>query len=436
MLSDGWLFRQSWRVVSFSGSSRRRQFVLSGGSIALVRLTGLARDFLLTRWIGFGPDLDPYFLAFSVHVIALGLLHSVVYVGLLPAFSKGASELGEPTARRLLAAGFLAVCVAATAAAVGGGAWVAGLLLASLVPAAGSLVFSARLIAEGRQIAGVIPGVMIGAVPIAGALVLDRDLSLSSIVLLVLAAYLAEEVLLFSLSRRSRTSSDRGIRAALDFRSVAGLGGASLISTSWLIIDLAAVRAIGATAVSIYALSTRIPQGISGVVVPTLTNVFMPEASRDLGERPDTREGWALIRRPAGAAFLFGAVLALINLGLAQILGRYAFAGSAVGGAQASQVFQAQAILGLMLPPLFAGMVAVRYLQAAASHRPILVIGVATLIVNATGDAVLGHLFEVRGVVLATVVAYTFSGSCLLGYLRRLSKRTDQRFPAVGGSTH
>lgn len=400
-----------------------RPLAASGAAVGIVRLAGLTRDYLLTRWIGLGPDLDPYFLAFSVFVIAFGVLHSVVYLALLPGYSSGSAVLTIRRANMMLQAGVGTVLAGLILARLIPGGAVAALLLVSLVPASGSLAFSALLVSSGRQAAGVLPGLALAVVPIGGALILDQDLSLAQLVSFIMSAYLVELVVLYLLSRRLQVVTGDGLRRAFGLSTITGLGGASLISTSWLVIDLAFVRWIGPTAVSVYSLATRIPQGIVGVVVPAITNVLMPAATRSLGGAHDPGEYWPTLRRLTSVAFAVGVGLALTNLGLSFGLRDLAFAGSAVSSDEAAEIFATQAILGFMLPWFIAGLVVVRYLQTTGDHKPILMIGGATLAVNAAADAAFSIWLGVRGIALATVVAYTFSCSALVVVVKRQARR-------------
>lgn len=405
--------------------ARLRKLIAAVGAQGLVRAAGLSRDYLLARWIGFGPDLDPYFLAFSVMVIALGVIASVLHIGLVPAFSRGTAELSRSTAGWILAVGAVATAIGIVLTRVISGGLVAALLLIALVPAAGSVVLGARLIAADRQIAGVMPGIALAVVPVAGAALLGRTVGLDALIAISLLAYFGELLALFALCQPHLVPNARRLGSAFDANAVRGLGGASLIGTAWLATDLAFVRALGHTEVSIYSLAVRIPQGLGGVLVPAITNALLPAASLLLAQVEDFARAWRSIRRNAMIAVAAGAVLAVINGATALVLNEFAFAGSAVTADAAVEIFTTQGVLGLMLPAYLAGLVIVRYLQTAGQHGPILTIGIATLLLNIVADATFSHWWGVPGIAAATALAYTFSFTMLMVAGARLARQHE-----------
>jgi peptidoglycan biosynthesis protein MviN/MurJ (putative lipid II flippase) len=419
--------RLSWHMAASRnaqalGTSRARLVLAAVFAQAVVRVGGLLRDFLIARWVGLGPVLDPYLLAFTVQGIVAGFVTSIVFVAFVQGFTRRQIELSRSGLYRALGAAAVFVMAGiAWALTFDGGARAAGLLFA-LAPAFGSSVLAARLIADGRQLAAVAPGTVLAVLPLAVAAMQRSSLGLDQLVLASLLAYLAEMLLLGCLVAPRLVGGRWSLGGAMDRKILVGLAGSSTFSTAWFAVDLVVVRALGASAVSLFALASRIPMGIAGVLIAAMNNVILPAASGSVEDVASFAASWGIIKRRAWQVFLLGSLITLAVIAGSLALDDAVFAGSSVTAEDARLLFATQSLLSIMLPTYLGGVLLSRYVQSSGEYATVVRAGGIALAINVTADLALAPVIGIRGVAVATALAYTSSFAYLMAAGRRLAK--------------
>lgn len=420
--------RESLR--SGSVNSRIARAIFTVGALALlVKAVALLKDLLLAHSFGIGAELDAYFTAFIIPEYAMHIVVGAFRSAVLPIYVEVRENQGREAANDLVRQ-VTAMCllmVVGILALLGIAAplllpLIASgfspetleltrtlyfILLPTVVVAAFGIIWTAVLNADERNVFVGLNPIVIQVIPLLTLVVLGPHVSIKTLAVATLVAYLAEATLAGIVLKR------RGARLLPTWRGLSPelrvvmrqylplTAGAAIVGSS-LLIDQAIAATLDEGSVASLSYAAKAPAVLIGVAELALTAAVLPQFSRLVAGRE-----WAELQRTywLWLRLVFGSMLAvaLVAAVLARPTIRLLFERGQFTADDTATVASLQYVYLIYVPLFCAKTLMVRMISALRHNHFLAVFAVVTLTLNVVGNIVFVQLWGLVGIIMSTV---------------------------------
>lgn len=436
------------------GSSGRwsisRAAILVTALTAVSTLLGFLRDVVIAAVFGAGPDLDAYLVAQGLMNIVLGLVATAVARSVTPVTARETAtehtEGAEDAACRghrgfdtaltytLVILGLAAIVMGVFAGPVTsliapgfGGAQadtavaLTRVVLVATVLIAGTNLLAALVQTHGRFAWTALEGVPFNIVMIAAAALFGARYGIAALAVGFVVGSATRLLMQFPplFTKRIRVRPRWNIRDD-SFREIARLVPPMLVGSAVVNINMLVDRAVGSTledgAITALSYGWRLIHLPETLIITALLVPLYPALSAVAAQRAEVRR---LVRRGLAVTVTALTPICIVLVVAAEplvslIFGRGAFDDDAVRATAIALAWYAPALLALGWRQIV-----VRASYAIGDSRAPVTVAVAAMLINVAGDLVLGPLWGVAGIAIATTVSLVFAAATNLWLLRR-----------------
>jgi len=447
--------------VRQSTTVNRRIFaamVVVGGVTVITKTAAMAKDMVTASSFGTSDAMDAFLIAFVLPSIAINIIAGSLEVAIVPVYVQvrerdGAEAANDLLASILVSAALLLSLTAVVVVAAGPhllhlfGSTFDGekllltrrlfFLLMPLVVVGGcGMVLSAVLTANERfLLTAAMPLVSI-ALTIVLLVAGGKQLGVYALALGVLVGRVLEVLFLaWRMRRAGLLAWARSRRWHPALRQVLGnfgpiAVGAAVISNS-LVVDQTMAAMLGSGNVAALNYGNKLVAAGLGAVAPVVVTVIFPHFARMVatGDWPGLRHtfrtySWLIVALTVPVSLLIG----IFSTDLVRLLferGQFTAADTAI-------VARVQSLYALQIPFYVLSMVGVRLLSAMQSNRAVMIIFMASFVVNVIGNLVFMRWWGLPGIALSTSVVYLLSMLLVLIAIgRRIAELEGRPMPRV-----
>ena len=436
--------------------SRSRSLASAAMAVAtltlVAKLTAAAKDVVVARKFGTGPQVDAYYIAFALPSLILNVVTATIQSSLVPALVQIKDRESKAAAQRLLASwlvvllgsvliGSVLLAVAAPVVlpllATGFSAAKLDLtrrLLYMLIP---TLLFNgmgAGLLAAlnasesftiGALIAVANPAAAVGCIT-----AFSGTLGIYAVVAGTLVGFALEAgLLVVAFARRGWSpiprwyGMDPWLRRLI--RQSIPMLAASAMAAGNGTVDQAMAGGLGSGSVSAMTYGLKITTAVQLVTITAIGTVVLPQYAR----LAHSAGGGQLLRealRHHGMVLLAVAlpITVLLTLGSGELV-RLIFQGGHFSPNDAHVVARVQSAYALQLPFYALGILGVRALSALQANGAVMRISLVNLVANVVADLVGRRLYGIVGIALATSIVYAGSLVMIALTLGRKLRESD-----------
>ena len=432
--------------------------VAVGGVTVITKAAAMAKDMVTASSFGTSDAMDAFLIAFVLPSIAINIIAGSLEVAIVPVYVQvrerdGAEAANDLLASILVSAALLLSLTAVVVVAAGPhllhlfGSTFDGekllltrrlfFLLMPLVVVGGcGMVLSAVLTANERfLLTAAMPLVSI-ALTIVLLVAGGKQLGVYALALGVLVGRVLEVLFLaWRMRRAGLLAWARSRRWHPALRQVLGnfgpiAVGAAVISNS-LVVDQTMAAMLGSGNVAALNYGNKLVAAGLGAVAPVVVTVIFPHFARMVatGDWPGLRHtfrtySWLIVALTVPVSLLIG----IFSTDLVRLLferGQFTAADTAI-------VARVQSLYALQIPFYVLSMVGVRLLSAMQSNRAVMIIFMASFVVNVIGNLVFMRWWGLPGIALSTSVVYLLSMLLVLIAIgRRIAELEGRPMPRV-----
>lgn len=421
-------------ISTFAGN----KFVASTALVTVLSIVAksiaAAREVAVARRFGVGTDVDAFIFAFTVTSVAASVLGGAISTSLIPPWMEAKAVSGMHGARRF--AGkvlnlYLAVAIGSAslllllspllARAFRGdatsSALVVHLTILLIGPAmlAGGLshYLSTLLNAERHFAAAALSPAAIPLTMLGLLVAFPEWRDVRGLALAAGGGFVLQSVVLTLVCHR------RGVLPALSWRANYPNGAkvmrqfvpaalSALALTANPIVDMIFAARLGPGNVSVLGYGSRIVAVLLSVLGYAFATTSLPRLSQ-LASARDKSGMQRACRQMVGTSLLITVPITLLLVLGSRPLVEVLYEGGAFTKGDTVMVSRVQALYVIHLPVYVIGLVFVRLINSLKRNGLLIAIAVPAVVANVLADIVLGNLFGVAGIALATSVVYSFT---------------------------
>jgi putative peptidoglycan lipid II flippase len=450
----------SWRRLSTGGvnASIFRAVMLVGGFSVLVKVAATIKELLVANSFGRSDAVDAFLIAFLIPQTIINLTTTSFSASLVPVFARVRAERGQLSAQSVL----MRTLVASEAALVAFSALL-GFCAPWIMRAIGSNFSPAKRDLTCHLCYWLLPYVVInGFTIILGAVLnLYRRFLVTSIsplltpllTLLIIALYVnrwgiwtlvigtligaAFEALVTLLAflacglRLTWGGNDLGHQVKSVLRQYLPLLGAGVLTGGIGLVDQSITASLSAGSVAAFAYGTKVVAVILTVMSGSLGTVLIPYFS-EMAAQNDWHGCQKTIRIYSRLLLIVCVPLTIGMITFSHPLIRCLYQHGAFTANDTRVVSAVQIAYAISIPFVGLGCIYVRFLSSVRRNEILMLVGVINLVLDIVFDIVLGKLFGVAGIALATSLFYVASCALLVYFGRREMRRLSQdRMPLL-----
>lgn len=423
------------------------------GALTLVaKLTAAAKDVVVARKFGTGPQVDAYYIAFALPSLILNVMAGTIQSSFVPAFVQLKEREGRAAAQRLVASSLMVLIAAVL---------MCTLILAMLAPVLLPLLaagFSATKLALSRRLlylliptlllnglgAGFLAalnanesfriGALIAVVNPGAAVIciaaLSGSIGIYAVITGTLVGFALEATLLAVAFVRHGWSPipkwhgmDPWVRRLI-WQSIPMLAASAMAAGNGTV-DQAMAGGLGSGSVATMTYGLKITTAVQLMSVTAIGTVVLPHYAR-LADSPEGSRGLQDMLRRQSAILLVIVlpITLLLTLGSGEVV-HLVFQGGHFSPRDAHVVARVQVAYAVQMPFYALGILGVRALSALQANASVMRIGLVNLVANLLADLVGRRLYGVVGIALATSVVYVGSFVMIAFTLRRKLRDGD-----------
>lgn len=462
MPPKGALLKLSRRLCAGNINARIfRATVLVGGFTVLAKLAATIKEIFVASSFGRSDAVDAFLIAFLIPQTLINVGGACFSASLVPVFSKVRTERGDRQAEALLTKTLVAseAMLAAFSLLVGVCApWMFHALGSSfspgkraltcqlcywLLPAVALNAFTALLgsvLNVHRRF--VVTSVTPLVTPLLTLLVIATQVNRWGIWTLVvgtLVGYLCESLIIlfayFSLGLRFRWGVgelNRDVKAIM--KQYLPLLGGGMLTGGISLVDQSITAALPAGSVAAFAYGTKVVNVILLVMTGSLSTVLIPYFAEMLAQN-DWRGCQRTIRVYSRLLIAICVPVTIGMIAFSHPLIRALYQHGAFHANDTSVVSTVQIAYAISIPFVGLGIIHVRFLSSVRRNEILMLSGLQNLVLDVILDIILGKMFGVAGIALATTLFYIASCVLVIYFSRREMRRLSQTnvvLPACG----